>query len=71
MGLGYDEITEQAAALPEPISLHGPRLVLHIQTSEQVVDDLLNLLSEMAAAKKAAGQTGPINDNDGEVYVRQ
>ncbi len=48
MGLSYDEITEQAASLPEPILLRGPRLVLHIQTSEQAVDDLLNLVGEMA-----------------------
>lgn len=58
MGLAYEEIREQAAALPEPILLGGSRLVLHIQTSEQAVDDLLNLLFEMAAAKKAAGFVG-------------
>lgn len=73
MGLSYDEITEQAAALPEPISVRGSRLVLHIQTSEQAVDDLLNLVREMASAKKAAGfgRSKPVNEVIyGDVYLR-
>ena len=74
MGLSYGEIMEQAAALPEPISLRGSRLVLHIQTSEKAVDDLLNLVREMASEKKAAGFVGrskPVNGVIyGDVYVR-
>ncbi|KAF8350253.1 pyridoxal phosphate-dependent transferase [Amanita rubescens] len=71
VGLSYDEIMKQAATLPEPISLRGSRLVLHIQTSEKAVDDLLNLVREMASVKKAAGFVGrskPVIY--GDVYVR-
>lgn len=75
MGLSYKEIAEQAAALPEPITLGASRVVLHIQTSDQAVDDLLNLVSEMAAAKKAAGFVGQIRATTEltyrDVYVRR
>ncbi|KAF8624891.1 hypothetical protein AX15_005759 [Amanita polypyramis BW_CC] len=74
VGLSYGEITQRAAALPEPIILRGSRLVLHIQTSEEAVNDLLNLVSEMAKEKKLAGFSGsnaPANGNgQKKIYVR-
>ncbi|KAK2462078.1 hypothetical protein APHAL10511_006541 [Amanita phalloides] len=70
VGLSYDEITQRAAALSEPIFLRGSRLVFHIQTSEQVIDDLLRLVREMVEEKKAAGFTAKVNGTVKDVYVR-
>ena len=53
--MSYSELVEAAAALPEPIRLGGSRLVIHIQTSDAAVDDLLALVSKLAEEKKAAG----------------
>jgi threonine aldolase len=55
VGVSYSELVEAAAQLPEPIMLGGSRLVVHIQTSEAAVDDLLALVRRLAEEKKAAG----------------
>jgi threonine aldolase len=41
--------------LPEPLSLAGSRLVVHIQTSEQAIDDFLTVVRNLAEEKKIAG----------------
>lgn len=55
VGISYVELVQRARDLPKPIKLGGSRLVVHIQTSPQVVDDLLALIRELAEEKKAAG----------------
>lgn len=55
VGISYVELVQRARDLPKPIKLGGSRLVVHIQTSPQVVDDLLSLIRELAEEKKAAG----------------
>ena len=55
VGVSYAEIIERAAALPEPIALGGSRLVVHIQTTPQAVEDLLAVVRQLAEEKKAAG----------------
>lgn len=42
------------------MSLAGSRLVLHIQTAEQAVDDLLGVFRDLAQEKKAAGFVKPV-----------
>jgi threonine aldolase len=37
------------------LSLAGSRLVVHIQTSEQAVDDFLTVICSLAEEKKTAG----------------
>jgi len=55
IGSNYTEVAERAERLPQPLSLGGSRLVLHIQTAEQAVDDLLGIFRDLAQEKKAAG----------------
>ncbi|KAI0768507.1 pyridoxal phosphate-dependent transferase [Trametes elegans] len=59
IGVSYAELVERARMLPEPIRLGGSRLVVHVQTSPQAVDDLLDLVHELAEEKKLAGFVKP------------
>nr|VWO96628.1 Alanine racemase TOXG (EC [Ganoderma boninense] len=59
IGVTYEEIIERASQLPSPISVGGSRLVVHIQTSPQAVDDLLGVIRKLAEEKKAAGFVAP------------
>ena len=73
IGVSYAEIVERADALPNPISLGGSRLVVHIQTSQETVDDFVSLVRTMAEEKKAAGfvYNRQANGNtNGNIYVR-
>ncbi len=55
----YEEIIERASQLPEPISVGGSRLVVHIQTSPHAVEDLLGVIRKLVEEKKAAGFVAP------------
>ncbi|KAH8100542.1 pyridoxal phosphate-dependent transferase [Cristinia sonorae] len=73
IGVTYSEIIERCDALPNPIQLGGSRLVVHIQTSEEMVDDFLDLLRTLADEKKAAGfvYSPHANGNaNGNIYIR-
>jgi threonine aldolase len=58
--------------LPEPITLRpASRLIVHIQTTEEAVDDLLALFRKIAQEKKDAGFAPPekkVNGAVGNVY---
>jgi len=68
-----DEIAEKASSLPEPITLFGNRLVVHIQTSEAAVDDFLGVIRELAQEKKAAGFVKPEEQTHTykDIYIRR
>ena len=74
IGVSYTEIVERASKLPEPIAIGGSRLVVHIQTSPQAVEDLLTIVRELAEEKKAAGfvppEKKPNGRSYGNIYVR-
>jgi len=75
LGFDYPEIAEKAANLKDPIKVFGSRLVVHIQTTEEAVDDLLAAIRELAEEKKAAGfvpQTNGARSNGAykDIYVR-
>lgn len=73
IGVDYPELVQRAEALPDPILIGGSRLVVHIQTTQAAVDDLLDLLRIMAAEKKAAGfvYSSQANGNaNGNIYIR-
>jgi threonine aldolase len=53
LGLDYSEINKRASLLSDPIALEGPRLVVHIQTTEAAINDLLQLLRDMVYEKAA------------------
>lgn len=55
IGVEYWEIVERAAQLPQPIGLNGSRLVVHIQTSPDAIEDFLELLHTLKEEKAAAG----------------
>lgn len=55
IGTDYAEVAERAKRLPRPLSLAGSRLVVHIQTSEQAIDDFLIVIHSLAEEKKTAG----------------
>ena len=59
VGLTFEEIEKRGSALSEPLVLGGSRLVVHIQTSEAAVEDLLNLVRELANEKKLGGFVKP------------
>jgi threonine aldolase len=49
-----DEIANKASQLPEPITLAGSRVVLHFQTTQEAVDDLLSVIRELGEEKRKA-----------------
>lgn len=55
VGIDFSELLARAAALPEPLRFLGSRLVVHIQTSPEAVQDLINLVRTLAEEKRAAG----------------
>jgi threonine aldolase len=55
VGTSYAEVAERATKLPKPLSLAAARLVVHIQTTEQAINDFLELIRGLAEEKKAAG----------------
>ena len=59
LGLTYAEIVTHAAELPNPIKLGGSRLVVHIQTSDEAVDDFLALIGDLASEKQRKGYVAP------------
>ena len=79
VGIGLGELIERAAALPDPIKLLGSRLVIHIQTTPEAVDDLLALVRTLANEKRAAGFVPPEKKSEvtgptsiyKEVFVRK
>lgn len=55
VGITYDEIADRASELEEPLVLGGSRLVVHIQTTPEAVQDFLSIVRTLAEEKKAAG----------------
>lgn len=55
LGLTYEEIAERGQSLPDPLTLGGSRLVLHIQTDPEAVESFLTLISDLAKEKQTAG----------------
>jgi len=55
IGVEYWEVVERAAQLPDPIKLNGSRLLMHVQTSPQAIEDFLELLRTLKEEKAAAG----------------
>ncbi|KAH7911226.1 pyridoxal phosphate-dependent transferase [Hygrophoropsis aurantiaca] len=75
IGVDYWEIVERAAAHPKPITIAGSRLVVHMQTSSEAVEDLLMIIKILKEEKIQAGWTpasGAVEKIDGlkNVYVR-
>lgn len=79
IGATLVEIGERAAKLSEPIKLGGSRLVVHLQTSPEAVEDFLELVRTVAEEKRRAGFVKPaenkvngyVNGNGHQdVYVR-
>ncbi len=76
IGVTYLEIIERANQLPEPLKLGGSRLVVHIQTSPQAVEDFLTVVRTLAEEKKTAGfaplekKSTPNGRPYGNIYVR-
>ena len=75
IGLEYCEIAERAAALPRPITVAESRLVVHIQTSPEAVEDFLSLIKTLKQEKIDAGVSlskERLVNSDGmkNIYVR-
>ncbi|KAI0314979.1 pyridoxal phosphate-dependent transferase [Amylostereum chailletii] len=76
IGTDYGEIAERGEKLPQPLKLGGSRLVVHIQTTKQAVDDFLGVVRTLAEEKKAAGFIAPEPKSQGngkykDIYVRR
>lgn len=80
LGVSLADIVTRAGDLPNPIRLGGSRLVVHIQTTPEAVDDLLALIRELAEEKARTGYVAPADalevDESGDstpfsnIYVR-
>lgn len=57
IGVDYGEVVRRAAALPDPVALSGSRLVVHIQTSSEAIDDFLRLINKLKDEKTKEGFT--------------
>ncbi|KAH9947653.1 pyridoxal phosphate-dependent transferase [Amylocystis lapponica] len=73
IGVEYTEIMQRASNLSEPLKIGRARLVVHIQTSPQAVEDFLRLVGELAQEKRDAGFVPPekskLNGNaNGNMY---
>lgn len=55
VGTDYFEVARRAEKLDKPLSLAGSRLVVHIQTTEEAIDDFLGVIRGIAEEKRAAG----------------
>lgn len=75
IGLQYQEILDRAAVLPNPIALMGSRLVVHIQTSEEAVNDLLTLIrtlkDEKVNSRSMPFPGGVLSKRTGTIYVQE
>ncbi|KAH9964455.1 pyridoxal phosphate-dependent transferase [Russula dissimulans] len=60
VGTTYAEVAERAEKLPEPLSLAGSRLVVHIQTTEKAINDFLRVIQRLSEEKRAAGFVRPV-----------
>ncbi|KAH7104156.1 pyridoxal phosphate-dependent transferase [Auriculariales sp. MPI-PUGE-AT-0066] len=70
LGIPISEVVTRAKSLPDPIIIHGERLVVHVQTSPKAVEDLLALLKQLVKEKQAAGvvPNGSLNDANGAAH---
>jgi threonine aldolase len=73
IGLTYKDIASAASELPIPISLGGSRLVVHIQTAPEAIDEFLGLVRKLAEEKKNAGfvkpaEMGAPSSGSGNIY---
>jgi threonine aldolase len=55
LGLSFEDIANRAGQLPEPLTLSDSRVVVHIQTTHQAVDDFIAVVLQLAEEKKRAG----------------
>lgn len=55
LNISSADLATRAAALPRPITLWASRLVVHLQTEPEAIDDLLALIKEMKGEQLTAG----------------
>jgi len=68
VGTSYAEVAQRATKLSKPLTLAASRLVVHIQTTEQAIDDLLGVVRSLAEEKKAAGFVRPVEKAGNSSY---
>ncbi|KAF9055494.1 hypothetical protein BDZ89DRAFT_1056072 [Hymenopellis radicata] len=71
IGTTFEEVAAKAKALPEPITLRpAGRLVVHLQTTESAVDDLLAVIRNLADEKRKAGfvRQTPTTNGSAKIY---
>ncbi|KAG8834377.1 Threonine aldolase [Serendipita sp. 399] len=57
VGLTTQEIAKRASELVQPITMYGDRLVAHIQTSDDAINDLVRLVGVMVKEVEAGKRT--------------
>ncbi|KAL1707660.1 pyridoxal phosphate-dependent transferase [Schizophyllum commune] len=74
IGTTYDEIADRASELEEPLVLGGSRLVVHIQTTPEAVQDFLSIVRSLKEEKAQAGfvpSADILASAPTDVYVRR
>lgn len=66
IGVSYEEIVLRASSLADPITIGGSRLVVHIQNTNETIDDFLALMRELAEEKIKAGFVRPEPEANGK-----
>lgn len=73
IGVQYAEVRQRCKELPEPITMANERLVLHFQTTEQAVEDLIAVVKQLKEEKKGSkdqvSQTNKATPNGGYYYT--
>lgn len=74
VGVGYAEIVDRASKLPDPLDIGGSRLVVHIQTAPEAVEDFISLVQTLIQEKRDAGfvpiQNGANGRTNGNIYQK-
>ena len=70
IGIEHKTVGDCAAALPSPITLHGSRLVVHIQTTTGAIDDFLQLMRELRDKKVKEGFVPSARTSEKNIYGR-
>jgi threonine aldolase len=59
IGVSYQEIAVAAANQPIPIKASGSRMVVHLQTAPEAIEEILDVIRKLADEKRAAGFVRP------------
>ena len=73
LGVSVKEVVQACRDHPDPIHLYGERLVVHVQTTPEAIEDIIQIFIRLIEEKKAAGfvpDPATLNGNGREPRTR-